>query len=70
MSKVFMDLLEELHKSQPTLKNILKSHLNDIKKGLDEGYTKKKIYKIFKEEKIIHCNYPYFIVQLNKIIQN
>ncbi|MBU1342865.1 MAG: TraK family protein [Proteobacteria bacterium] len=63
-----MSLLKKLHKIQPGLKGVIKSYLKDIKQGLDEGYTKKNIYKLLEKEGSINCQYSHFIRTLNILL--
>lgn len=63
-----MDLLKELHKKSPTLRGVLNTHLSEIKQGLLEGYTKKEIYNLLKDSKLIKSDYVYFVRILKQLL--
>lgn len=51
------------------MRGVLNNHLDDIKKALHKGYTKKNIYDSFKEEGLIKSDYAYFIKILNQLLK-
>lgn len=61
--------------SRPTERNesdSTKGHyqknLRDIRQAIGDGYSKKSIYELLKEEGAINCSYQYFVQVLNKTI--
>lgn len=65
-----MDLLKELNKKNPTLRGVLNLHIDAIKQGLEQGYTKKEVYNKFIEKKLIQSDYFYFVKILNQILNS
>ena len=62
VNKYKIDFLELVkHDDKPSQKVIVLSNLSEIAKGIEMGYTKKKIFDILTTAKVIVCNYSYFV---------
>lgn len=51
------------------IQGILKRHLEDITQAIEEGYSKKTIFNVLKENEPISCSYEHFVRVLNKLLK-
>ena len=62
-----MKQLDESKLGKPQLSGVLRGYAAQIKELQEKGYSKRKIFFYFTDQKIISCTYKHFNATVNKL---